>query len=713
MADLRTRWIEYRIKFRNHLKQKREGRDWKKTLGVGAPLFVGVTLGSGYLLWSLPGLQPFAMALKDGPTTTGWPIWLDSYLLYLFHGVFGLTHFRVVQWDPFLRWLERTGLVWHLDLIAYGSLLLGSVAGVLSGWLLGLGAVKMIHEEGRHLYDHPDDAFMGTKDEIAVSGAGICVHPKVPISRDRETRHIMVMGSIGAGKTQVIRNIVLSILERFKRSKADRLIVYDNKSDFTAGLPIPEKKVQVRKADGTMAEVSAPPEEQDYILLAPWDQRTYGWAVAKDILNQVDAVEICKRIIPSSDDPFWSNAARGVLEAVFVKLQTERGTDWSWKDIYAEIGDSSKLAQAVFEFNPTMATLFKDPANKTAQSVLTTLATFSLTIKLLTQAWDNINPLTGQTYEEGRVIPTISLREWALTPEVRQRVIILQGNKRYATLEKAFIQSVISAFGAIMNSPEMTDDPNRRIWFILDEFPQLGKLEDFAPYLEVGRSKGLCVILGLQDMAQLREIYKRETADVWAAICGTFIICRSQGVETIEWIKKFVGDRTIRRWTKSTSKGGTSRSEQITKEGLVAEKDILGLGPKKTGVEALLSLNNEHGVYRLLWPYKGFPAQRPAQVQAEWTRFVANIQVSDETEKLRKALEDMEKGWGQPVGGSGPEETETSDWDNPYENDSPLPLPGEETRDAWRPLDTPTPGRQPLKIPAVEPLDEDDEEDEE
>ena len=30
---------------------------------------------------------------------------------------------------------------------------------------------------------------------------------------------------------------------------------------------------------------------------------------------------------------------------------------------------------------------------------------------------------------------------------------------------------------------------NRRIWFLLDEFPQLGKLEGFLPLLEMGRSK--------------------------------------------------------------------------------------------------------------------------------------------------------------------------------------------------------------------------------
>ena len=647
VASKREIQAKLRIAFRNFKSKKREGRNWLMSL-LG--FFSGFLLGVGVTargLWKLFGI--FSPTLMDSSGPRAYPLWFDSFFLYITHAVFGIEHFRTVQWHRFNNWLIETDNVWKIDGVVAISCLTGIAAGTLFGYLLGLGKVKIVHEEGRKLYDSVDDAFLGTKDEIAVSGEGIRIHPQVPISRDRETRHIMVMGSIGAGKTQVIRNIVKSILARFSKSKADRLIVYDNKSDFTAGVPIPEKMITVPGPNGEMIQKSAPPEDQDYILLAPWDERTYAWDVAKDVLNDVDAVEICKRIIPSSDDPFWSNAAREVLVAVFIKLQQERGTNWSWKDIYEEIGDADKIANAVLTYNSAMGSLFRDPTSKTAQSVLTTLATFALTIRLLTQAWDNVNPLTGQTYEEGRHIPKISLREWALMPEVRQRVVILQGNKRYATLEKSFIQSIISAFGAIMNSPEMTDSPNRRIWFILDEFPQLGKLEDFAPYLEVGRSKGLCVILGLQDMAQLREIYKRETADVWAAICGTFIICRSQGVETLDWIKKFAGDRTIKRWTRSTGKGGGSRSEQVSKEGLVAEKDVLGLGPKKTGVEAMLSLNNEFGIYKLIWPYVSFKNERPAQIQAGWTRYVATTSVETETQKLQDAIRRLEEGFNAPM----------------------------------------------------------------
>jgi hypothetical protein len=647
---VQTAWKKFRTK-------KRGSRDLWLTLAGAVGFFILGTILSVRFFYST-SLAPFNWGLKDRLPQQAWPLAIDVWLLHAGHTIFGMKSIHGIRISALQNWLIRTGTEWKEAFIFYGSILFGIACGSLGGWVLGMGKGATEHVEGRQLFSTEDEAFKGTEDEIKVSGKGINIHPEVPISRDRETRHIMIMGSIGAGKTQVIRNIFLSIYSRFKKSAADRIIIYDNKSDFTEGLPIPDKYLDEKgnitfekflDKEKTIPAQTAPPDQQDYILLAPWDERTYAWDVGKDVLNEVDAVEICKRIIPSSDDPFWSNAAREVLVAVFIRLQNEKGTNWSWKDIYAEIGDADRLAYAVLTFNPTMGSLFKDPGNKTAQSVLTTLATFALTIRLLTQAWDNINPLTGETYEEGRYIPKLSLREWALMPEVKQRVIILQGNKRYATLEKAFIQSIISAFGSIMNSPEMTDDKNRRIWFLLDEFPQLGKLEDFAPYLEVGRSKGLCVVLGLQDMAQLREIYKKETADVWAAICGTFIVCRSQGVETIEWIKKFLGEKTIRRWNRSFGKGGGSRSEQVQKEGVVGDHDILGLGPKQNGVEAIVSLNNEHGSYKLIWPYVSFTPQRRPQVQAGWTRFVASAQVSTEASKLQAAFTKLfNEGYDEP-----------------------------------------------------------------
>lgn len=615
--DLSYKLKQLKYKIQTWIKTKRRPRNWLLTLSVGPAAALVCIFASAYFLWSHESIAPFDVTLSDPHDPQGRPLWVTIFGLWGLHAFFGKSVLGGYSWASVYHWLLKTDGIWKINLILYGSIFGGLFFGGVLGFIAGLGKKAETHVDGRQLHSDDSAAFSATRQEIAISGKGINIHPAVPISKDRETRHVMILGSIGAGKTQVIRNIMKSVIARFRSGPADRLIIYDNKSDVTEGLPV---------------------DDSEMILLAPWDQRTWAWDVAKDILNDVDATEIAKRLIPKSDDPFWSNAAQQLLVAVFIKLQRERGTDWSWKDINTELSDPYALADAVKRYNPAMQTLMEDPTSKTAQSVITTLATFSLTIRLLTQAWDNVDPITNKTYEEGRVIPKISFREWALTPIVERRVIVMQGNKRYQTLEQAYVQSIISAFGAIMNSPEMTDDKNRRIWFFLDEFPQLGKLEGFAPYLEVGRSKGLCVILGLQDISQLREIYKQDAAASWAAICGTFIICRSQGVDTLEWLRKFFGERQIMRLSRSTSKSGESLSEQASKEPIVKDHEILDLGPKKTGVEAILNLNNGEGIYRLLWPYQTFDKKRPSQIQAGWTRSVPFQRIDDIASQLTSAF---------------------------------------------------------------------------
>lgn len=580
---------------------KLEKRDTETTILAGS--LVGIFTGclAWYILWHIGPLRPFPYGSVD-PRTTG-SLSGNISKLWLLETLIGKQDYKIYYWPTIKTWLVGTGNYYKLEFIMWFSLCAGLIAGIRVGKNAGKGRPSVTHVEGRQMFEGHKFAIQGAAGEIKVSGKGLAIHPKIHISRDRETRHFFIMGAIGAGKTQALWSIIKAIIERFKEGPEDRIIMYDNKSDFTREFPVPDEQMA---------------------LFAPWDARTWAWDVGKDILNEVDANELCKRIIPDSDDPFWSNAARQVLLGIIVKLQRTKGTDWSWKDLNQEMGSPEGLAETVNEFNPVMGSLFRDPSSKTAQSVVTTLATFAATIRLLTQAWDNVDPYSGEEYEEGRVIPRLSLREWALAPQVEKRVLILQGNKRYETLEQSYIQAIISAFGAIMNSPEMVDSKTRRIWFILDEFPQLGKLTNFAQYLEVGRSKGMCVIMGLQDIAQLRDIYGREKADVWASIAGTYIICRSQGVETVDWIKKFFGERVIKRWTVSIGKDSTSKSEHNERVTLVNEQDLMGLGPKELGVQAILSLNNEHGIYRIVWPYMKFPTVRESQVPAGWTFLVQN-----------------------------------------------------------------------------------------
>ena len=595
-----------RLKYRPSVKalEEREGRNWSRGLLVFVVVSAVVSGALWFGLWHIPRLAPWPFPATDAK---GNNVSVELSLLWILH-FFHLGPFNGYAWDSVRPWLSNHGFLWSFEGILALSLGSGPVFGILAFLPVSRGRLKKVHVVGKRIFNSAADATRELRGEVAKSGQGISIHPDVPISRDRETRHFLILGAIGSGKTQVILNILQSILHRMRSGPEDRLILYDNKSDLTAGLPI---------ADSEM------------ILLAPWDARTWAWDVGKDIENATDAATFAERLIPDSKDKFWSEAPRQIVKACIQHLQTTHGTAWSWKDLSRTLNSPETIVGSVMLYAPNLAPVFVGAGGgptSTGASLLSSMNAFTGSIDDLCRAWDNTDPFTGEEIEPGRIIPRVSLREWALTPIVQRRVMVLQGNKRYLTLERACIQAIISAFGGIMNSPEMPDSKTRRIWFLLDEFPQLGKLENFAQYLEVGRSKGLCVLLGLQDLSQLREIYGRETADVWAAICGTYIVCRSQGVETVRWLIQFFGERSVRsrRVSLMNSEKGPRKTitEVVESEPVVTGHDLNGLGDNRgssPGILAILSLNTGQGIYRLVWPYVTFPKVRENQIPAGWT----------------------------------------------------------------------------------------------
>ncbi len=161
---------------------------------------------------------------------------------------------------------------------------------------------------GRHLLsgDNAIRTFIrSAKMEIKRSGAGLELLPGLAVSRDRESRHWLIWGSVGAGKTQTMLHLVLAALAR-----GDGALVIDVKGEMTETLP------------------------GDPLLIAPQDQRSMIWDVARDCRTKQDARELAARIIPGSQDPMWSDVAREIFVVCVSTLQATRGDRWTWHDLH-------------------------------------------------------------------------------------------------------------------------------------------------------------------------------------------------------------------------------------------------------------------------------------------------------------------------------------------------------------------------------------------
>lgn len=476
-------------------------------------------------------------------------------------------------------------------------------AGGYLGWLFDAPAPGIEHVRGRQVRMDTQSAAHFFKKDFEYSKKGIHIHPKIQISIDRETKGFLALGAPGSGKTIFLINILNQIIKR-----GDKVILYDNKGDFTQGL------------------LGMPGVQ----LFAPWDSRSICWDIAGDNASRTDSYELASQLIQEGgNDPTWSNGARSILGALIAYYQKELPGKWSFQNLVDSLSaEYSVLRNHCITGNPIIARLLPEKPSKTTDSLLFNVVSYFNSICFLA---DSENP-DGH----GGPIKRFSIRRWLLDggktkTERETNILILQGHGKMANLTRDYIQSLIYSLAGLVNSPDFPDSKTRRIWLIIDEFPQLGKIDKIEKFLEIGRSKGIRVILAAQDISQIREVYSDNWANTLSSMMGTTIIGQVGGVETPDWCEKLIGTRWIKRYNPSHSGqdqgiGGMQNqtrtdNKQQTEEPVLAASELAGLGPTRHGVEVVLNPRSPDFIWRLIWPFAKLPGPgAPASMPAPWTR---------------------------------------------------------------------------------------------
>lgn len=418
--------------------------------------------------------------------------------------------------------------------------------------------------------------------ECRRSGQGLAFPAGMNISRDRESRHFMITGGVGSGKTQTMRHLMVAAMQR-----GDKVLVLDTKGDVTAGLP------------------------GDYTLLAPQDRRSEAWDIAKDCVTKQDARELAARFIPKSDDPMWAEAARGLFVACVVSLLTEKPGLWTWCDLHRRLMSSPEVLRDIaLRFYPAAAQLIDDPASKTALSILTTFKAFLPPVEALADAWGREDDFA------------FSLSGWLAEPSSSVPVI-LQRDGRYPQLSNVWISALIGLLSSKVGSPSLKESADRRIWLFLDEFPQLERMEEFTSLLDLGRSKGVCVVLAAQDTSQIRIRYGRDRTNAWLSMVGTHIVCRMNVGEGAEDISRALGtaeiDEPVRSKGHSGGRYSSSTSMQRRTAPVMTASEISSeLGPRRRSVRVLI-VGVAADYHMIDLPYCDFEPIREPHEPANWT----------------------------------------------------------------------------------------------
>ncbi len=480
------------------------------------------------------------------------------------------------------------------------SAAVGGLLGGWGGWTLSVPRTDVIR--GRR-YLTGREGLKAVQAEMAQeaewSGPGIHIHPGIQISRDRETRGLMVVGAIGGGKTVTLKHVIADVIAR-----GDKVLIYDNKGDFTS-------EIGCQVAD--ISEIG---------LVAPWDRRSMRWSVAKDVRSVTAARELSTRLIPPEEGSGaqWAAGAAMILGGIIATLANE-STDWSWDDLRAAITrDYTDMRKIALRQNREASLLLPEEPTTTTNGYLSVLAS---------SAGGTISDLAAADAEAAKRGARIwNAREWMLG-QSGPRVVVMQDSSDFSTIAKSLGSAVIrSCRGAISQMPE---SKTNRVWLILDEFPQLGRVQGIDGIIDTGRSKGVCVVLGFQTKAKIDDIYSGSFADALLGNLGTQIICRSGSAETRVWASDQIGQQEVRRVTESRSSDATilqtrntttgfNQSEQIVTQPVVFDTDLAALGRRGKGIDAILVTGSGEYVTKVWWPFaKGWRYTEPQTVPADWT----------------------------------------------------------------------------------------------
>ena len=134
----------------------------------------------------------------------------------------------------------------------------------------------------------------------------------------------------------------------------------------------------------------------------------------------------------------------------------------------------------------------------------------------------------------------------------------------------------------LLQETDRTVDDKFDVLFLLDEFASLGKMEEMGRAITTVRSSGAHLMLIVQSLANLREIYGADGAANFMGNCELQLFMAPTDVDTPRYISEAIGDQTrmarIKSWRQ---RGFDAASIQERQEGmrLIRPEQIRMLGP--------------------------------------------------------------------------------------------------------------------------------------
>jgi len=418
-----------------------------------------------------------------------------------------------------------------------------------------------------------------TQIRVTLNGAQQGAPGTFHITEDALSKHMMFVGGTGTGKTQLFYHFVDQL--KSNMTDDDVMLIFDSKGDFYEKF-FTEKDIFIGNSV-QYAEDSAKWNIFREILSDGWDDE-------RIILN---AQEICKALFAdrtegNNSNPFFPNAARDLLAAILIS--------------YIRYGRNDREKGGLFVKKNFNNLELKNMLNRTdgSQAIINWLKPHSDLRSVSSYIKGDNGQSQGVLSEMYSVTRDILTGVFAKPGLFSMREFVRKKGGRALFVEYDLsIGSVLGPVYSLLFDLAFREALGRtksagNVYFIIDELKLLPHLQHLDDGINFGRSLGVKILVGLQNIKQLEAAYEEANARNIIYGFSSVFAFRSNDPETRKYASELFGKNVVLDRFQYLYQGidliQKEQEQMNVREGNVVEDwDLATLG---TG-EAIVGLTSE------------------------------------------------------------------------------------------------------------------------
>ncbi len=313
-------------------------------------------------------------------------------------------------------------------------------------------------------------------------------------------------------------------------------------------------------------------------------------------LNDLISV-ICP--IENEKDPVWEKGARSIIMATALAMleDSEDPRLEMTKDKFCFYNINKAISNSEDEFAALKD--YFEGRSKLSKAVGLSRQVLSAADQTLSSymsiAFDKLSMFNDEGLCALTSATDIKPEEFADRPTALFLKIPDEKDTRHA-LAAVFILCIYKALIKVASAREDLSLP-RNVFFLLDEFGNMPKIDKFDKMITVGRSRKIWFEMIVQSFAQLKNVYGETVADIVKGNCGIKLFIGSNDIPTCEEFSKMCGNMTVRTQSVSSGlkdkSGNINVSSQTQVRPLIYPSELTRLNnAKSTGNSIVVTFNN-------------------------------------------------------------------------------------------------------------------------